>query len=347
MALKNRGSPEAVLSLNRDFSVQAENAFACIFSLSGHILTDSERSLFRSCNPLGFILFKRNIDTPDQTRRLVQSLKEAVGRDCPILIDQEGGRVQRLNPPHWRGFPPMKQFGDLYNTSSDKALEDLRFNTLRLAEELIDLGVNVDCAPVLDILTDGAHDIVGDRAFSSDPDIVARLGVSVCRHFLHSGVTPIIKHIPGHGRAKADSHLALPRVDTPYEVLSNTDFSPFRSIACSDIGRHVWAMTAHIVFDCIDANHPVSVSECAIHDVIRGDIGFEGVLIADDLDMKALDCYGSASDKALASLNAGCDLALYCSGDLSAMEDLARDLPLLRQDSLLRLRSVHGMIESV
>lgn len=344
--LRMPASPEAVLSLNNDFSAGADNALACIFSLSGLQITDAERALFKTANPLGFILFKRNIDNPEQVSTLVRDLKELVGRDCPILIDQEGGRVQRLRPPHWREYAPMKNFGDLYTSSPDEALENLRFETLRLSEELTEIGVNVDCAPVLDVIISGAHDIVGDRSFSEDPEIVSRLGLSVCRHFIRSGITPIIKHIPGHGRAKADSHLELPRVDASYDDLMSIDFAPFRDISKSDIGAHVWAMTAHIVFDNIDSKHPVSVSDGAIKDVIRGEIGFNGILIADDLDMKALDHYGSASDKAMASLNAGCDLALYCAGELPKMEELARDLPPISQATIERLQKAafHGNV---
>ncbi len=339
-------SPEAVLSLNNDFSVGADNALACIFALSGTGITDAERALFKSSNPLGFILFKRNIDNPDQVGALVRDLKDLVGRDCPVLIDQEGGRVQRLRSPHWREYSPMKKFGDLYRSSPDEALEALRFETLRLTQELVEIGVNVDCAPVLDIIIQGAHDIVGDRSFSDDPDIVSRLGLSVCRHFISSGITPIIKHIPGHGRAKADSHLELPHVDASYDELMKTDFAPFREISKSDVGAYVWAMTAHIIFSDIDSKHPVSVSPKAIKDVIRAEIGFDGILIGDDLDMKALDHYGSASDKALASLDAGCDLALYCAGELPKMEELAQNLPKIGQNTLKRLQKAafHGNV---
>lgn len=324
---------------NNDFAKGAENALACIFSLSGTTLSAQEKSLFREANPLGFILFKRNIDNPAQVKALVAELKEIVGRDCPILIDQEGGHVARLRPPHWREYKPMQHFGDLFAQDQEGALEALRFETLRLAEELLELGVNVDCAPVLDLIIDGAHDIIGDRSFSQNPDVVARLGLSVCRHFLRAGVTPIIKHIPGHGRARADSHLELPVVTSAHAELSKTDFSPFRQIAASDVGAHVWAMTAHVVFADIDAEHPVSVSPDAIAKIIRGEIGFDGVLIGDDLDMKALDRYGSASQKAQLSLDAGCDLALYCSGAFEIMEELAQNVPKLGQNALKRLQN--------
>lgn len=341
--LKNPG--DASLSNNEkssinqaaDFAQGADQSQACIFSLEGLTPSENELALFRDANPFGFILFKRNCDTPDQLRALVQTLKQSVGRDCPVLIDQEGGRVQRLKPPHWRNFKPMQYFGDLYETDKEQALEELRFETLRLAEELVDVGVNVNCAPVLDLFFESAHDIIGDRAFSSDPDIVTRLGVSVCRHFLSAGITPIIKHIPGHGRARADSHLELPHLETPLNDLSLTDFAPFRDISASNVGHAVWAMTAHITYDALDTKHPVSVSDKAIQ-TIRGDIGFQGVLIGDDLDMKALDSYGGAADKAIKSLEAGCDLALYCSGEFDAMHELANNLPKISKTTLQRLQ---------
>lgn len=331
-------SLEGALSLNRDFGRGAQDALSCIFSVSGKDLSEAEIALFRSSNPFGFILFQRNCENPEQVKKLVNSLKDLVGRDCPILIDQEGGRVQRFKPPHWREYKPMKFFGDVYNSDQQEALEALRFETLRLAEELVEAGVNVNCSPVLDLFFEGAHDIISDRAFSEDPNIVARLGLSVCRHFLNAGITPIIKHIPGHGRAHADSHLELPRVNTVLEDLSVTDFAPFRDIAASDVGGAVWAMTAHIVYEKIDDELPISLSSVAIDNVIRKDIGFDGLLICDDLDMKALDKYGSVSDKANKALDAGCDLALYCAGEVDKMTELALNLPNLSGKTLKRLK---------
>lgn len=337
--LKTRKSLEDVLSLsNKGFSDGAEHASACIYSLEGCAITDAEISVFKDADPFGFILFQRNCETPDQLRSLVGSLKELVGRDCPVLIDQEGGRVQRLKPPHWREYKPMQFFGELYQESPDEALETLRFETLRLAEELVEVGVNVNCAPVLDLLFDGADEIIGDRAFGSSVDIVSRLGVSVCRHFLSAGITPIIKHIPGHGRAHVDSHLELPVVDVAMAELSATDFEPFRRLATSDVGDAVWAMTAHITYNAISEDDPASLSSKAIDGVIRKDIGFDGVLICDDLDMKALDSYGSVSDKANAALDSGCDLALYCSGEIEKMEELAQNVPKVSREALKRLK---------
>lgn len=323
---------------NNAFSSGAAEALAAIFSLSGLCLTDRERGFFREANPFGFILFARNCETPAQLSALVDELKECVGRDCPVLIDQEGGRVQRLRPPHWRSYAPMRSYGDLYESDPEKALEALRFEILRMAEELVEAGINVTCAPVLDLLFAGAHDVIGDRAFSGDPDVAGRLGLCVSRHLLRAGVTPVIKHIPGHGRARADSHLALPRVEAPRDHLYALDFEPFRQVSMSDVGAQVWAMSAHIVYPALDADHPATLSEKVIRDVIRSDIGFEGILVGDDLDMKALDAYGGAADKALASLNAGCDLALYCAGEMANMEELAAHLPEISPQTLARLK---------
>lgn len=324
--------------MSNNFASGAANALPCIFSLEGLTVTDNEKALFKDADPLGFILFKRNIDTPYQTRALISELKEILGRDCPVMVDQEGGRVQRLRPPHWRDYTPMKYYGDLYAENQNKALEELRFETLRMTEELVDLGFNTNCAPVLDLNLEPETNGIGDRAFSGDPETVTRLALSVCRHFLKSGVTPIVKHIPGHGRANADSHHELPHIKTSMDELQKTDFLPLREVAKSDVGLSVWAMTAHIVFDALDKDRPVSVSKSAI-ETIRSNIGFDGIIIADDMDMKALDKYGSTGEKALASLNAGCDLALYCWAKMDAMEELAEKLPKMSEETLKRLQN--------
>ena len=321
-----------------DFSKGAESALAVTFSPSGYVLTDLERSLFREANPFGFILFARNCDTPEQLRSLCLDLKELVGRDCPILIDQEGGRVQRLRPPHWRNFQNFQSFGEVFKENTSRGLEELRFETLRLSEGLLEAGINVNCSPVLDLFFEDAHDIIGDRAFSDDPQIVARLGLSVCRHFLSAGITPVIKHIPGHGRAKADSHLELPVVDVPRAELEQSDFIPFRDLSLSDVGKAVWGMTAHIVYSDLDPDLPATLSESVVTDVIRGEIGFEGFLVGDDLDMKALEPYGNLSERAEKTLKAGCDLALYCAGEFEKMEELAKNTPKMSAKALKRLQ---------
>jgi len=320
------------------FHKDAENSKAAIFSLSGLALSDGERALFRQSNPLGFILFARNCETPDQLRALTDSLKECVGRDCPILIDQEGGRVQRLKPPIWKGFPAMRLFGGRAAHDEKAARDDLDMTIRQLAEELRRAGVNVDCAPVLDVLQPETHDVIGDRAFSDNPEIVAKMGEAACRTFLAAGIMPVIKHIPGHGRATLDSHKALPRVTASLQELEDTDFVPFRALAKSNIGAGLWGMSAHVVYEAIDSDHPASVSAKVIEEVIRGSIGFDGFLVGDDLDMQALDAYGDVERRAALSLDAGCDAVLYCSGKLKAMEKLAESVPNLSENALRRLQ---------
>ncbi|MCK6418623.1 MAG: beta-N-acetylhexosaminidase [Alphaproteobacteria bacterium] len=301
---------------------------AAIFSLAGPELTAEERTLFARANPLGFILFARNVQNPDQLRTLTMDLRAVVGRDCPILIDQEGGRVQRLRPPHWTNFAPMQSF---------EQSGDLEGTIRQLARELVDVGINVDCAPVLDVLCPQTHDVIGDRAFSDDPVLVAARGRTVCEFLLAENITPVIKHIPGHGRAQADSHHDLPVVDTPLLTLQNVDFAPFRALAQSNIAPHLWAMTAHVVYTALDPDHPATVSRTVIADIIRQDIGFKGFLIGDDVDMKALSRYGDVAARAQACLEAGCDAVLYCSGTLEDMHKLAESVPFLGDKALERL----------
>lgn len=325
------------MSLNKK-DVPIDSA-AIILSLEGLTVTDAERDIFTRVKPLGFILFARNIDTPDQVRALTTDLKSIVGWDCPITIDQEGGRVARLKPPHWRAHPPCKAFGDTACEDLDTALQDLRFRTLRIAEELLDIGINANCDPCVDVHQDGAHDVIGDRAFSSDPAVVGRLGVSVCRHYLAAGITPIMKHIPGHGRSMADSHHDLPVVDTPHATLSKVDFEPFKIIANSDVGHAVWGMTAHIIYSDIDGDRAATVSRAMIDDIIRGEIGFDGFLVSDDLGMKALDVYGDLPARTHAVLDAGCDAALYCAGKLDEMQKIAESVPKLTDKAGKRLQN--------
>lgn len=306
------------------------SVLAAIFSLSGPELTDREKALFRESNPLGFILFARNCADPDQLRKLTDDLKDALGRDCPVLIDQEGGRVQRLKPPHWSAYPPMRDF-------ADQPYEALESAIRAQAGELTDAGINVNCAPVLDVLTPETHDVIGDRAFSHNPEIVSELGGIVCEALLGAGITPVIKHMPGHGRATADSHHVLPRVRAARGELEK-DFAPFRDIA-GRFGHKVWAMTAHVVYDEIDMYLPTTLSRKAISGVIRRDIGFDGFLISDDMEMKALASYGDVAENARVALNAGLDCVLHCNGDFKEMERLADALPKLRMDSVKRLQN--------
>ena len=303
-----------------------------IFGLSGLELTDDERELFRSSDPLGFFLFARNIDTPTQVLALTDALRELSGRaDLPILVDQEGGRVARLGPPHWRGWPPAREFADAFARDPERARAAALCNYQALALDLVALGITVDCAPVLDVPVPGAHDIIGDRAFGEDPATIATLGAALLEGFSRVGVVGVIKHIPGHGRSRADSHEALPRVSAPAQELQR-DLQPFRALADSPM-----AMTAHIVYEAWDEQHCATLSPRIISDVIRGDIGFDGLLMSDDLDMKALA--GPVPQRGAAALQAGCDVALNCWGRIDDMRGLAEVLPSASADCLRRLTS--------
>jgi len=303
-----------------------------IFGLSGLELTDDERELFRSSDPLGFILFARNIDNPTQVLALTDALRELSGRaDLPILVDQEGGRVARLGPPNWRSWPPARDFADAFSKDPDGARAAALCNYQALALDLVALGINVDCAPVLDVPVPGAHDIIGDRAFGDDPATIATLGAALLEGFSRVGVVGVIKHIPGHGRSRADSHEALPRVSAPTQELQR-DLQPFRALADAPM-----AMTAHIVYEAWDEQHCATLSPRIIGDVIRSDIGFDGLLMSDDLDMKALA--GPVPQRGAAALQAGCDVALNCWGRIDDMRGLAEVLPSASDDCLRRLAS--------
>lgn len=313
------------------------NTKAVIYSLKGCALSNDERSFFTEAQPLGFILFKRNCERPAQVRKLCDDLRSCVGWHCPILIDQEGGRVQRLKPPVWRGYPAMQSFGARAEIDMDGALEDLRYTILQLAGELAEVGVNVNCAPVLDVLTEATTEAIGDRAFSEKVDIVGRLGLSVCRNLLAAGIVPIVKHIPGHGRAVCDSHKELPRVEVSLDALCKNDFEPYRFVFRSDVGAKLWAMASHVVYEAIDPDHPASVSEMVINKTIRSEIGFDGFLVSDDLDMDALAGYGDVAERAVKTIQAGCDAALYCSGDLEQMKKIQKIVPNLSAKAQERL----------
>ncbi len=287
-----------------------------IFGCAGLTLSDAEKRFFEALNPLGFILFARNCENPDQIRALITDLRAAIGRNnAPILIDQEGGRVARLKPPHWRAAPPAARFGALATRDLGLGIEACRLNGRLLAADLQSLGITVDCVPCLDIPAPGSHDIIGDRAFGADPGLVAALGRSQIDGVMAGGVLPIIKHIPGHGRAKVDSHADLPVVDADLKTLESADFAPFRALRDAPL-----AMTAHIVYTAID-DRAITVSAKGIAEVIRGTIGFGGVLISDDLCMEALG--GSHAERAEAALGAGCDLVLHCNGVMDDMIGVA------------------------
>jgi len=308
-----------------------------IYGCSGCELLPEERAFFGAAQPWGFILFSRNIADPQQVRALVSSLRETVGDErAPILIDQEGGRVARLKPPHWKAHPPWRRFGDLYRQNPQQARDAAYANARLIARELVDLGINVDCAPVLDVTVGGADPVIGDRAFSSDPQVVGDLGNVVIEAMLDGGVLPVMKHIPGHGRATADSHHALPRVSTSEDELRRTDFVPF----CT-LNRCPIAMTAHVVYEAVDPGNPATTSANVIRDVIRGTIGFRGLLVSDDLSMKALS--GSFGQRSRAALAAGCDLLLHCNGRMEEMEAIATEASALEGPELERADTALAM----
>jgi len=293
-------------------------ASSAVYGCQGLTLGSEERAFFRDAKPFGFILFARNCESPAQLRALSQDLRDAAGSDAPILIDQEGGRVARLRPPHWRTRPPARRFGELYERNPEQGREAVYLCARAIAYELKDIGVNVNCAPVLDVPVKGAHDIIGDRAFSMAPLTVIELGRATIEGYLDGGVLPIVKHIPGHGRALADSHLALPRVDASAEDLSVQDFVTFRSLNEAPV-----AMTAHVVYEAIDPRRPATTSPNMVQNIIRGEIGFDGLLLSDDLSMAALE--GPLDLRAKQALFAGCDVVLHCNGKLDEMTEIARE----------------------
>lgn len=286
---------------------------ALIAGLAGTTLSGEERAFYKDMKPAGVILFTRNCRDLAQVKALVADVRDSVGEDdFLVLIDQEGGRVQRLRGDNGRALPPARNYGGLYAFDPDRA-RSAAYQAARLvAEDLRALGINTNCAPVLDVPVPGAHDIIGDRAYGNDTGVIIALAREVIKGYKAGGVVPVIKHIPGHGRATADSHLALPIVDTPRDELSRTDFLPFRAL--SDCPA---AMTAHVVFSAIDPAAPASASASVTRDVIRGEIGFDGLLMSDDLSMHALS--GPMRVRGEAVIAAGSDVALHCNGDMSEM----------------------------
>jgi len=293
-------------------------ARAVIFGCQGLSLTSWEKDFFRESDPFGFILFARNVESPRQILGLTGALRETVGRpDAPILIDQEGGRVQRLRPPFWRAAPEAARFGTRAAEDLEGALRATWLNSRLIAQELSELGISVDCLPCLDLRHPEGHGIIGDRAYGEEPGLVAALGRAACQGLRAGGVLPVVKHLPGHGRATVDSHLALPRVATARAELEETDFAAFRGLRDAP-----WGMTAHVIYEAIDPARPATVSPSVIAEVIRGFIGFDGLLLSDDLSMQALS--GDLDERARACLAAGCDLALHCNGDPGEMAAVAK-----------------------
>lgn len=306
-----------------------------IYGCAGVTLSAAEKDFFRQVQPWGFILFARNIKDPVQVKALIAQLRDTVADGgAPILIDQEGGRVARLKPPYWRERPPAARFGALHETHPEAAREATYLNARLIAHDLAELGINVDCLPVLDVPAPGGHDIIGDRAFAADPATIIALGRAQIEGLMDGGVLSVMKHIPGHGRAGADSHLALPRVTAGLAELSASDFVTFRSLDQCPL-----AMTAHVIYESIDPQRPATTSPKVIRDVIRGEIGFNGLLMSDDLSMKALD--GPLSVRAKAALFAGCDLVLHCNGDMDEMRDVASEVKEL--EGLARRRSEQAL----
>jgi beta-N-acetylhexosaminidase len=284
-------------------------------------LTGRERAFFGEFRPCGLILFRRNCETAAQIRRLITDFREAVSDDrALVLVDQEGGRVQRLAPPHWRHYPAAGRISALYNSNREKGLGAARMVARLIARDLAALGITVNCAPVLDLPVPGAHDIIGDRAYGVTVEAVRELGRAVAGGYLDGGVLPVIKHIPGHGRAEADSHASLPIIKATREALSHTDFAPFRALSDMPLG-----MTAHVLMPNIDRALPASASPVIVNDVIRREIGFDGFLMCDDIGMGALT--GSMETRARAVLDAGCDVILHCSGNFAEMEAVASVAP--------------------
>ncbi len=298
-------------------------ARAFITGLAKTAITPEEHAFLTDAQPWGLILFKRNIDTVSQVIALIASFREIVGRaDAPVLIDQEGGRVQRMGPPHWPSYPPGAAYGRLYDRDAAKGLAAARLGARLIADDLARVGITVDCLPVADVPAKGADAVIGDRAYGETPEKVSALAAAAAAGLADGGVLPVLKHIPGHGRATADSHAALPVVTATRAELEASDFAAFRPLAGLPL-----AMTAHVVFSVIDPVSPATTSAKMIQNVIRDEIGFQGLLMSDDISMGALS--GSLRDRTRAALAAGCDVALHCNGKLEEMREVAAESPLL------------------
>jgi beta-N-acetylhexosaminidase len=303
---------------------------AFITGVSGPELTAAEREFIAAERPWGFILFKRNIETPAQVILLVRELRAAIGNpDAPILIDQEGGRVQRLGPPHWPVYPPGAAFGVLYDIDRAAGLTAARLSARLMAADLVELGITVDCLPLADVPVAGADAVIGNRAYGTEPDKVAAIARAVTEGLEQGGILPVLKHIPGHGRASADTHFRLPEVATSKAELERTDFAAFQPLA--DLPM---AMTAHVVFSALDPAQPATTSATIIRQVIRGVIGFQGLLMSDDVSMNALA--GSIAERTRAIIAAGCDMVLHCNGKLDEMREVAHETPELSGRALER-----------
>ncbi len=304
-------------------------ARAFITGLSGLKITANERSFLRESRPWGLIVFKRNISDPEQVTELVRDFRDTLGWEAPVLVDQEGGRVQRLGPPHWPVYPPGARYGEIYDRDATSGLAAARLGGHLIAADLAALGIDVDCLPIADVPVTGGDPIIGDRAYGNEPGKIAAISRAVSEGLLAGGVLPVLKHLPGHGRANADSHARLPAVDTPRAVLEKTDFAAFQPLGDLPLG-----MTAHVVFSAIDAAAPATTSATIVSEVIRGFIGFRGLLMSDDVSMGALS--GTIAARSAAALAAGCDVVLHCNGDLAEMQEVAGAAPELEGASAQR-----------
>lgn len=298
-------------------------ARAFITGLSGLNVSANERAFLREAQPWGLIIFKRNVNIPQQVTELTKSFRDAVGWAAPVLVDQEGGRVQRLGPPHWPIFPPGSRYGAIYDRDVASGLAAARLGGHLIAAELSVLGIDVDCLPLADVLAPGGDPVIGDRAYGTEPGKVAAIAGAIAQGLLAGGVLPVLKHLPGHGRASVDSHAKLPMVDTDRATLESTDFAAFRPLASLPLG-----MTAHVVFSAIDPVAPATTSVTMVREVIRGFIGFRGLLMSDDVSMKALS--GTIAERSRAAFAAGCDVVLHCNGDLNEMSAVASQAPELK-----------------
>ena len=295
-------------------------ARAFITGLSGLTISGNEHAFLRSAHPWGLILFKRNISSPEQVAELTSSFRDIVGWAAPVLVDQEGGRVQRLGPPHWPAYPPGARYGALFDRERSRGIATARLGGRLIAADLNVLGIDVDCLPLADVLSPGGDPVIGDRAYGTEPGKVAAIAGAIAEGLMAGGVLPVLKHLPGHGRATADSHHQLPVVDTDRATLEATDFAAFRPLSRLPLG-----MTAHVVFSAIDPVAPATTSVTMVREVIRGFIGFQGLLMSDDVSMKALS--GTIAERSRAAFAAGCDVVLHCNGDLGEMTAVAGEAP--------------------
>lgn len=310
---------------------------AIVVDATGLELTAAERDLFASEKPAGFILFRRNCVSRQQVKDLVASVREAVGKaDLPVLIDQEGGSVARLRAPEWQEYAAANLFGELAQMDETQGFDATRLNSYLMALDLADMGITVNCAPVVDVPAADCHEFLsGSRTYSACPDMVGKLGEAVCRGLLGGQVTPVIKHIPGHGRAKVDSHFAMPVVDETVENMEKTDFKPFKYLAQTDMKTALWAMAAHVVFSALDSDSAATVSARIVQDVIRGHMGFDGVLIADDISMKALG--GTVQSRVEATMAAGMDLTMICNASFDDRVTALVNSPRVQDQAAARL----------